>query len=173
MEDKTKNNGNIFDIAKSPAYEAYILLNANDPLELSNQYNAEDQQLFKAGKWDYQNKDLLINKVKTILENIDQSKLFEEEKFWVSQILWFWHHHAISAAIWMHKDKLAARKFAQQAMAYQHQIMPHPNKITKLLYLLVNDKLDEAEKWGATISQEPERSTALEIISDYKQGLIF
>jgi hypothetical protein len=42
-----------------------------------------------------------------------------------------------------------------------------------LLYLLVNGKVEEAEKWVATITEEPEMTTARELLADYKKEAFF
>jgi len=59
----------------------------------------KDQKLMKSGEWDYNNKDLTINKVKDILERIDDKALSETQREEKKQILWLWNHHAISNAI--------------------------------------------------------------------------
>lgn len=153
----------------SPIRDAYILLGAKTPLELSNLYSAEDQRLMKSHEWDYKNPDLVINKVKNILESVDNELLTDDEQEWKTEILWFWYHHAISTAIALYKDIDSAKEFSEKAL--QHQSYNHPNKITRLLNLLVNDKLDEAEEWTKTIdSQSVESSTAQDLIDNYKTG---
>lgn len=168
-----------FEILKSPLREAYLLLGAHTPLELSNLYGIEDQKLMPkregvqpATPWDYDNPQLVINKVKNILENVNLDELTEEERYWRQEILWFWYHHAISCAIWLHKDKEKARQYALKALEYQSQ--PHPNKITRLLYLLVNDKLEEAEEWIKTTHNEnPDKETAADLLKEYKEHKFF
>lgn len=150
----------------SPLKEAFELLGASTPLELSNLYAEEDQKLMKSGEWDYNNPSLVVNKVKEILESIDPSELSKEELVWREEILWFWYHHAVSCAVWKYKDKEAAQEYAALALAFQSE--NHPNKITKLLYLLVNDQIAEAETWTETISESPERETAADLLRDYK-----
>lgn len=158
-----------FEIDKSGMKEAYLLLGAHTPLELSNLYTAEDQKLMRSGEWDYDNVDLIVNKAKEIIEGVDPGLLTEDESDWRKEILWFWYHHAMSCAIWRYKDKEAARVFAKKALEYQGE--GHPNKITKLLDLLVNDQLEEAEAWVKTIKEESEKSTAEKLIEEYKLGL--
>jgi hypothetical protein len=160
-----------FDRDKSPAREAYALLGAQTPIELSNLYSAEDQRLMRSGAWDYENEELVVNQVKNILESLDPLTLTEEEQVWRQEILWFWYHHAISCAIWRYKDKNTAQDYATMALEYQSE--DHPNKITKLLYFLVNDQLEEAEQWAAEIDEEPEKSTAADLVKEYKDGDFF
>jgi hypothetical protein len=153
--------------ATSPLKEAYLLLGAKTPLELSDLYSAEDQKLMKAGAWDYDNPNLIVNKVKTNLEFTDLATLSEEEKEWRKEILWFWYHHAISCAIWRYKDKQAAQAYSARALELQSD--DHPNQITRLLYLLVRDQLPEAEAWAMTVNEE-EKDTAESLIKQYKGG---
>jgi hypothetical protein len=62
------------EVEKSPLREAYVLLNATHPAELSTRYTQEDQRLMKLQKWDYKDHDLIINKIRHILENADMGK---------------------------------------------------------------------------------------------------
>ncbi len=148
----------------------YKLLNATTPLEMSNNYTEEDQKLMKSGEWDYDNPDLITNKVKVLLEEIDPSTLSEDEADWRNEVLWFWYHHAISCAVGKN-DQVAAQDYAQKALDIQHP--DHPNKITRLLYLLVNDKLEEAEEWAKAIDEEPEKSTSRNLIDHYIKERFF
>lgn len=159
-----------FKFEQSPMREAYDLLGAKTPLELSQKYSEQDQVLFKTGEWDYENPELVINKIKNILEKIDEATLTEEEVEWRQEILWFWYHHAISCALSRYKDREKAREFSAHALKIQPE--NHPNKITKLLDLLVNDKLEESEEFVVTITDEPEKGTAEFLIEEYKKGNI-
>lgn len=157
-----------FDPMKSPLKEAYELLNAKTPLELNGRYAEEDQKLFPA-LWDYENPGLITNKIKDIAESVDPNKLTEEEREWRQEILWFWYHHAISCALWRHKDKKTAETYAAKALSLQSE--DHPNQITRLLYFLTRDELRDAEDWAARIEDTDEKETALAVIDEYKQGL--
>ena len=157
-----------FAVEKSPMKEAYVLLGAKTPLELNTLYGVEDQKLMKSREWDYSNKDIVINKVKEIIEATDPTILSEDEREWGQEILWFWYHHAISCAISRYRDKEAALKYVTKAL--ENQSADHPNKITKLLDYLLNDKLEEAERWAETIPDEVEKETADHTIQDYKDG---
>lgn len=157
-----------FDFEKSPMKEAYVLLDATTPQELSRHYTDEDQKLMKAYAWDYKNSELVTNKIKEILEAVS-GVLTEDEQKWRSEILWFWYHHAISAAIALHNDIEAAKGFAKKALEYQSE--DHPNKITKLFDLLLNDKLGEAEEWVKTIDPASVQfKTAQYLIENFKKG---
>lgn len=150
---------------ESPLSEVYKLLGASSPLEMSNLYTDKDQELMHSDQWDYDNPELITNKVKNILEELDKSNLNEDELDWSNEVLWFWYHHAISCAI-KKNDQNSAQKYATKALELQHD--EHPNQITKLLYLLVHDKLQEAKKWANTITEEPEKSTAQYQLEIYK-----
>lgn len=166
MEEEPKEDE--FEVEKSPLKEAYVLLGAKTPLELSNLYSDEDQKLMGNHAWDYNNPNLITNKIKTIIEGVDFDNLTDEEKEWCNEILWFWYHHAISCAIWRHNDKPKAQEYATKAVNLQDT--SHPNKITKLLYLLVHDKLEEAQEWEKSIPIDIEKGTAEGLIEDYKEG---
>lgn len=159
------------DINKSAIKEAYLLLGAKTPAELSRLYTVEDQKLMKSAFWDYNNPDLVTNKVKNILESADGSLLTENEKDWRKEILWFWYHHAISCAIWRYQDKEAAQLYSQKALEYQES--DHPNHITRLLYFLVRDGLKEAKDWAQNIEKDPEKTTAQDLIKEYEERGFF
>jgi hypothetical protein len=160
-----------FNIENSPIREAYELLGAKDPLELHKLFSEEDQRLMKSKEWDYENPDLITNKVKNILEFADESSMAEDEIFWRQEILWFWYHHAISTAVYRYIDKELAKEFADKALSLQDE--DHPNKITKLLALLVNNKLEEAKEWKKNIPVGDETQTAKELIEEYERGEFF
>ncbi len=148
--------------------EAYELLEASTPLELSQNYTKAEQPIFISQEWDYENPEQIQNKVKDILEAVNPSTLTEEEQDWRQEILWFWYHHAISCAIWK-KDRAKAIEYSNKALSLQDE--NHPNKITKVLSLLVNDKVEEAEEFVKTVDTDREEAEGL--IEDYKEGKFF
>ena len=158
-------------IAKSPLHKAYVLLGASDPSELSERYLEEDQKIVTSRISDYHDQELITNKIRMILETIDPSSLSVEENYWRLNILWLWYHHAISYAIWGHKDKRRAQKYSSLALKYQPK--NHPNKITRLLYLLVRNRFSEAKRWEKTIKAGPEKTTALRLLKFYNEGGFF
>lgn len=167
MEDFNKPEFNV--VEKSPIREAYLLLDAKNPLELHTLYIEEDQRLMKSHEWDYKNESLIINRVKNIIEEVSPESLSEDERVWRSEILWSWYHHAISTAIALYKDIELATIFARKALQYQSE--DHPNKITRLFLLLLENKLEEAEKWARTIDLDSvEVETAQDLIENYKLG---
>jgi len=154
--------------SKPTMENAYALLGASTPLELNTLYDQEDQKLMREKAWDYDNSDLIVNKVKKILEGVDTATLSEEEQEWRNNILWFWNHHAISCAIWRYKDQRAAQKFSEEALKFQSE--DHPNQITKLLYFLTHDQLDLAKEYLSEITDEDEKETAKYLIDTYRDG---
>ena len=114
------------EILNSPLKEAYALLGAHTPLELSQRYDARDQELMKAKAWDYNNPTLITNRIKEILEAADVTKLTDDEKEWRQNILWFWYHHAISCAVARYHDKEKVKEYAAKALEYQSE--DHPNE---------------------------------------------
>ena len=170
MSEGVPNN---FEVEKSPIKEAYLLLVAKTPLELNRLYVVEDQKFMKSGTWDYDNPELVVNKIKDILESVGLENIPEDdrEREWAQEILWFWYHHAISCAVGRYKDKAKAQMYAAKALEIQPE--DHPNKITRLLSLLVNNKLEEAEEWLAAINEDPEKTTGKELLENYKEGKFF
>lgn len=161
-----------FDRNKSVLKDVYYFFSVNDPGELRDLYDREDQKLMIAAEWDYKNPDLIPNKIKSKIEEINILNIPDEkEKKWIQNILWLWYHHAISCALWRHGDKEAALKYSETALLLQPR--DHPNKITKLLYLLVREDLTEAKKWAAFITEEPEKTMAERIIREYEDGTFF
>lgn len=127
----------------------------------------------KSGDWDYKNPELVINIVQVILLSIPLDNFEVRERAWIREILWFWHHHAIGCAIWVYRDKAAAKDFARKAIFYQNPTyseLEHPNKITILLYFLVNDQIDEAEEWASKINVDYEIEAAEYLIQEYHKG---
>jgi hypothetical protein len=163
MEQNTGNQ-EIFDVEKSPMREAYHLLGATTPLELSQLYTKQDQLLFIPKTWDYNNPDQIQNKIKTILENMDETGLTEDEKEWRNEILWFWYHHAISCANWK-QEKEKMKEFSAKALQYQD----NPNILTRTMFLLAHDRMDEAEEWVQSKEGDDDHENAVTMINEYKE----
>lgn len=161
-----------FDPTKSVLKDVYEMFSCDDPGELLDLYESEDQKLMYADAWDYKNETLLTNRIKNAIEQAGYDAISDEkERHWISNILWLWYHHAISCALWQYADKDAALEFSARALAMQSE--DHPNKITRLLYLLIRDRLEEAEAWLMTITTEPEKSTAQYSVDLYRNGDFF
>jgi hypothetical protein len=166
--EKISENKESFDIEKSPMREAYLMLDATTPFELSRNYVKYEQVLFKSGKWDYDNPEQTQNKIKQILESVDASNLTEEEVEWRNEILWFWYHHAISVAH-NNKDKEKMKFFSTKALEYQDDNPAH-NPLTRTMYLLSHDKIKEAEDWLDSKKGHPDEEYGREIIDYYKKN---
>ncbi|MEK7511243.1 MAG: hypothetical protein AAB582_03335 [Patescibacteria group bacterium] len=150
--------------------KAYELAGVTEPLALHHAYCELEQPLFKERTWDYDNPDQLHNRIKLEIEEENLDSLSEEERVWCREILWFWHHHAISCAVW--KQNLEAGRFhAESALAYQEA--DHPNKITRLLFLLLNGSLGEAKQCADNIQDEVEGPTAQALVEWYENGEFF
>ncbi len=161
-----------FDHTKSVLKAVYEEFSRYDPYELDELNLAEDQRLMYADAWDYKNETLLPNKIKSAIERVGVETIPDPKEKWsIQNILWLWYHHAISCALWHYADKDAALEFSARALALQSK--NNLNKITQLLYLLIRDKLEEAEAWAMTIITEPEQSTALYDMKLYKKGDFF
>lgn len=158
-------------MAHNPLREAYTLLQASSPGELARKFIEEDQKLLKAQSWDYKNSELVLNKVKELVESVinDGFTLGDENE--LKDILWFWYHHATGYAIWGYKDKAKALEFSSKALKYQTS--DNPNQITRLLYLLIRDEKAEAIAWLETIVNEPDKTTSRGIMEEYLAGNFF
>ncbi len=150
--------------------EAYRLAGASNPYELFEKYSKEDQRLMQAKEWDYNNPALLVNQIKKELEEIDYETLSPDEAEWWSQIMWFWHHHAVSCAIWRDRSREKAEFHAVEALCY---VDNDANQITWLLFLLIQDEPDAAAKWVKQIRTSVERVTAKFLINEYRAGNFF
>lgn len=136
------------------------LLSTKPIVNLNNPYSSNDV-------WDYDNPQQIHNKIKVELEEIDLATLSESERDWCREILWFWHHHAISCAYWK-QDRDAACFHSAKALGYQEP--GHPNKITKLLFFLIRDEIAQARLWAETIDDEVESLTAQNLLAWYERG---
>lgn len=148
--------------------EALGLLQASSPSELARKFIEEDQRLLKTGAWDYKNPELVINKVKELVERVVDDGFAKDDKETdreLRDILWFWNHHATGKAIWSYKDKIKAREFSTRALKYQ--TADNPNQITRLLYLLAHDQASEAIAWSETIIDEPDKTASRSILKEY------
>ncbi|MEK7642013.1 MAG: hypothetical protein AAB365_03415 [Patescibacteria group bacterium] len=127
-----------------------------------------DQQLMKAGLWDYKNSDYENNKLVRELRDLALDDLTADEKYWVRQIIWFWYHHAVSCALFKYSNRTFAQIFAVEALKYYELLPDHPNKITPLLYYLVFNRFEEAEHWVQSFPLDhDEAQTAVDILMDY------
>lgn len=156
--------------ASDSLQEACALLRASSPSELTKKFVEEDQRLLQTQEWDYQNHYLVLNKVKDMIECAINDGFVSSEynNDGLRDALWFWYHHATGYAIWKYKDKAKALEFSAKALEYQ--ITENQNKITRLLYLLVRDKREDANAWLKTIVNESDKTVALGILEEFRAG---
>ncbi len=161
-----------FDRNKSILRDLYASYSANDPGELIEVYTKIDQELMRSGQWDYNDASQATNIIKSAIEKVGLDAIPDrKEQEWLQDILWFWYHHATSCALDRYGDKSKAQEFSKKAL--ELHLPTNPNKITKLLYLLTHDELDEAKKWIQGIDSETERSSAIADIETYIKGTFF
>lgn len=147
----------------------YDELGVKTPLELSNKFTELDQELMRSGNYDYNNGKLPTNRIKNHLEGIDPSLLTAEENTWRNEILWLWHHHATSMALFGFQDGETARHFADKALEYQAE--GHQNKLTRLLLILADGDVTRAKQYvqDEVPKDSVEYGSALEAIEVYRQ----
>ena len=140
--------------------------------ELFARYLELDQLLMHSQGWDYKNEGLETNKIHTMLKRIDRSLIEDEfERGRARELLWLWNHHAISCALWRYGDRAAALEYAKEALSLQSP--DHPNKITRLLYLLIRGDIDSAREHVGTIESPVEQETAGQLMKMYSDGTFF
>ena len=152
---------------RNPLRNVYAILNVSDAEEMHTAYTREDQRLMTSGEWDYNDPTLLINQVKEMLEATNPGLLTEHERTWREHTLWFWYHHAVSCAVERYKDRDTAKRYALKALEYHGA--DNPNRVTRLLYLLVDDDVASAERWVAEMAGNPDERTAIELLDEYKK----
>ena len=157
-----------FNTKTSPMRDIYEQLDVVTPKELSDKFTELDQELMRNREWDYENDELVLNKLKEQLENVDAEELTDEESRWRNEILWFWYHHATSMALFGYKDDEQAGLFAEKALSYQAD--DHPNKLTKLLQILSSGDVVAAETYSHNfVTKEPEKSSAIQALDLYRK----
>src|SRR3989338_8231779 len=135
--------------------------------ELIRLAHDDDQTLMRSRKWDYK-VDALHTRIVNDIKRVPRKELTHDEKWKLEQIIWFWYHHATSCAIAKHNDRKKALCFVKKALRYQKRIEPHPNKVTRLLYLLLLGKMDEAKFLVPTIHKD-EVGTGRFLIRNWKR----
>jgi hypothetical protein len=140
--------------------------------ELERYITDIDQRLMKADLWDYRNPNNENNEIVRLLkQRVDLDSLVADEKYWFTQIIWFWYHHAASCALFKYRDRITAQIFADAALEH-HELLPdHPNKITPLLYYLAYGRIEEAERWVKSFpADHDEAETAVGTLMDYQMA---
>lgn len=149
---------------------ACSLVDASKTSELFEKYLVFDQKIVTSKVSDYNDTSLITTKVKDVLEQTDARTLKPDEKWERNSVLWLWYHHGISYAMWGYKDKKMARRYSTLAIKYLPE--GHGNRITKLLFLLIRDRYEEALEWSKTIKGD-EHNTAKDLLAFYKKGGFF
>lgn len=144
----------------------YDLLHVETPLQMSQAYTEFDQQAFKAGRWDPDDMLFMCNRVKAILEQIGLVNLVGDEQDWAREILWFWHHHAISIML-QRGDVDRARVCSYWALHYQAP--GHSNQVTRALDLFVHNKLTDLRRHLASVEDESERDIVGDLVKKLAQ----
>ena len=120
--------------------------NVRDVYDLSELHLAIDQQQIKTDTFKLHSKKNINNRIKNALETLDIRKIKNsDEQEVVKDILWLWYHHACTIAIWKKGDIKAGKRYCKKALSYLYE--GHPNKMTWLIMLLLEGKIDEAKKW--------------------------
>ena len=143
--------------------------NVEDVYELSKLNLKHDQKAIKEANFDESDPHLLNNKIKEKLQKVNLNILDKHERKVVQNILWLWYHHATTVAIWGKNNLPRARELCRTALKYQYAT--HPNKITPMIYMLLDGKIDDARKWNEAEVKEVEKEYALHLLDEYKKGI--
>lgn len=139
-----------------------------DLYELDKLHLKHDQKAIKGGFFNENDADLLNNKIKKRLLELDLEELEKQEKQIVQSTLWLWYHHATTVAIWRDGDLKKARKHCRRAMEYLYP--EHPNRITPMIQMLLHGKIEEARKWNEEEVNEVEKEYAVHLLNEYEKG---
>ncbi len=170
QEDSLEDNRTDFDPKDNTMSPLYGALGVSTPQELDALFTKLDQTEMKAGDYNYENEESLLNKIKKHLEGVDVETLTEEEVKWRNEMLWLWNHHATSMALFGHRDHEAAQEFVDKSLS--HMPDDHPNKITRLLYFLSRGDVESAELWARNEVGENEQAAAQDAIQNYKEHVL-
>lgn len=153
------------ELQASRLQEVYALLGGIvSPSEMYKKFLALDQELFTSGGLDSGDENLLLNKIKNILENISPLVLSDEELESRNWCLWLWYHHAAGLAAQKGETE-NAKAFILKALEYKPK--SNHNQITMLLYLLLNGYIDKAKALVRNVD-EGERGAASELLQDFQ-----
>lgn len=142
--------------------------NVQDVYELDQLHLIHDQKHIEGESFNANNETLVNNQIKDALMGIELSKLEEDERLAVQDILWLWYHHATTVEIWQNKDFSKAMEYCKKALKYLYP--GHPNKITPMLYMALNGDIHRAKKWAETEVNAIEYAYAIYIIDEYEKG---
>jgi hypothetical protein len=125
----------------------------------------------KFGRWDYDDPVLIVNRIKLELETADLMSMTSSEGSMWREMLWLWHHHAISCAIWKKLDKPRSQFYAKEAVSYMGGEVT--NDTTRVLFYLVHDQLSAAEAVAKEIGGGENKVTANLYLTEYKEGKFY
>jgi hypothetical protein len=138
-----------------------------------------DQALMKRGAWDAQH--IVLRRANEILLKILPELKGEDESYAI-EMLWIYHHHAISWALYRAERRDLAHEHAWLAVIFH--ALDNPNRLTKLFYLLLEGRKALAREWAKLIPEtvrcsgdtkpmsNPEKPVAEEILSDFASGRV-
>ncbi len=115
-------------------------------------------------EWDFNDEELVPNKIKALLENCHE-KMTDEEQFYINHMIWSWHQHATIMALRIY-DIDDAKKFFAEASTFK----AHHDDLTKILEFMTNGRIDSAQNYANHMEQPELKPDALEIIRDYTEG---
>lgn len=123
--------------------------------ELNRLFMSHDQADITNQTYDIDDQSAITNQIKDALLQLDLDSLEQEDRDTAYHILWLWHHHACTAAMWQLGDFSRAKELCATALSYIHK--ENPNKMTKLIWLLLHHKTEEAKTWyEQEVSKEEE-----------------
>ena len=117
---------------------------ANDFDELNKIFMLDEEQQIANHTYDMDNQNAINNQIKDALLEVDLDSLEKEDKDTAYHMLWLWHHHACTAAMWQIGDFARAKELCATALSYIHK--ENPNKMTYLIWLLLQGQIEEAKK---------------------------
>lgn len=121
----------------------------------------KEQELFTSG--DYLDESNQVFMWKTQLEQQTDEELSPDQKMTKYNILWLWYHHASQKIF--RGDKEKAIEYIDKALEYQSNIPEHPNKITGLLKILYEGRIEDAREFAQSIENEIEKETSDSLIT--------
>jgi len=144
--------------------------NVADAKALHDKYCEFDRAAFRNGKWNPENQSFICTKIKNLLLEVNVEELTDKDKGWILEILWFWHHHAISASLWRGLLQ-QARDYSFTALAFQAG--KHDNQVTLALHLLIHNRFQDV---AFLLEQVPEctigdkRKSIMELLAEFQNA---
>jgi hypothetical protein len=138
---------------------------ANDFDDLNKIFMHDEEQQIANQTYDMDNPDAINNQIKDALLEVDLDSLEKEDKDTAYHMLWLWHHHACTAAMWQIGDFARAKDLCATALLYIHE--ENPNKMTHLIWLLLQGQIEEAKKWYTDEASKEEEEYAQMLFDAY------